>query len=321
MGDLAAHLTGPNAQFLKKPFFVQKMFEQMDPYLAFSGMVPAMGIQSRAVIVTKESTSNANDTKKVWPARLTESSDWPNVSITPITQDSAMLQKYGLELRIGEDLLKMPEGKIQITRAMQRTAFWMAQFRNSKIASDMIAGGTALGDDWAPTAVWSDKDNQTPLQDLITFKRSMRTVNKPFACDNIYANSENYDELELWLIDVNADLAKRQLIGQTTVGENSVFIPALKATVHRIDEGVDEGRLLGLDSINPCGTYYYFNDPMYGTKEVTYKTREGPKTVKGLGLNVHQFFDDNKMEVVNKLWFDFKFAIEDADGAITDTGI
>jgi len=321
MSDLNDHLTGPNAHFLRKKFFVQKIFEQMEPNLVFTGLFNAVPIDSRSVIITKESTNKASDTKKVWPAKLNESADWPGISISSMTQDSAMLQKYGFELRIGEDYLKLSEGAGIITRAMDRVAFWMAQFREAKIAANLIADGTALSTNWAPSAVWSDSSNSTPLQDLIKFKRSMRKVNKAFACTDIFVNTADYNDLELWLIDTNADLAKRQLIGQTTVGENSVYIPALKATVHRMDEGVDEGVILGIDGVHPFATYYYYNDGKYGSPSVAYNTREGQKTVPGLGLNVHQYFDDNKMEIVNKLWFDFVFAVEDAEGTINDSGI
>lgn len=323
MSDLNDHLTGPNAMFLRKRFFVQKIFEQMEPNLRFTGMFNAVPIDSRSVIITKEASSKAADTKKVWPAKLNESSEWPGISISSMTQESAMLQKYGFELRIGEDYLKLSEGAGIITRAMDRVAFWMAQFREAKIAANLIADGTALGSDWAPVCQWSDSTNvnYNPLEDLIKFKRKMRKVNKAFTCTDIFVNTADYEDLELWSINVNADLAKRELIGKTMVGDNSLYIPALKANVHRIDEGVDEGSILGIDAVHPFATYYYYNDSKYGSQSVNYNTREGMKTVPGLGLNLHQYFDDDKMEIVNKLWFDFVFSVEDADGAINDTGI
>jgi hypothetical protein len=323
MSDLADHLTGPNAYFLRKKFFVKKIFEQMEPNLRFTGMFDAVPLDARTAIITKEASSKASDTKKVWPKKLTESADWPGISISSMTQDAAMLQKYGFELRIGEDYLKLSEGAGIITRAMDRVAFWMAQFREAKIAANLIAGGTALGGDWAPICQWSNPTNASynPLEDLIKFKRKMRKVNKAFTCTDIFVNTADYEDLELWSININADIAKRELIGKTEVGDTSLYIPALKANVHRIDEGVDEGSILGIDAVHPFATYYYYNDSNYGSKEVIYNTREGQKTVPGLGLNVHQYFDDNKMEIVNKLWFDFVFAVEDPDGAINDTGI
>lgn len=321
MSDLNDHLTGPNALFLRKRFFVQKIFEQMETNLRFTGMFNAQPIDSRSVILTKEPTNKGSDTKKVWPAKLTESADWPGVTISTMYQESAMLQKYGFELRIGEDLLKLTEGKQQIIRAMDRVSFWMAQFREAKIAQNLIADGTDLDATWAPTADWSDSTNATYFQDLIKFKRLMRKPNKSFECTDIFLNTTDYNDLELWVLDVNADPEKRRQIGNTTVGESSLFIPALKATVHRLDEGVDAGTILGIDAKNNFATYYYYNDPNYGSKSVTFNTREGQKTVPGLGLNVHQYFDDNKMEIVNKLWFDFVFAVEDADGTINDDGI
>jgi len=321
MTDLNAHLTGPNALFLRKHFLVRKLFEQMESNLVFTGKFNAQPIDSRSVILTKEPTNKGSDPKKVWPAKLTESADWPGVTISPIYQESAMLQKYGFELRVGEDLLKLTEGKQQIMRAIDRTGFWMAQFREAKIAENLIADGTALGGDWEPSADWSDPLNANYFQDLIKFKRLMRKPNKSFEVTDIYLNTTDYNDLELWVLDVNADPEKRRQIGTTTVGENSLFIPALKSTVHRIDEGVEAGRILGIDGRNNFATYYYYNDPGYGTKSVTFNTKEGQKTVPGLGLNIYQYFDNDQMEIVNKLWFDFVFAVEDKDGAITDDGL
>lgn len=324
MSELADHLSGPNAQFLKKTFLVSKVFELMDPYLVFTGMFPAVPVDARAVITTKDTYNDSTDPLKVWPARLTESSDWPNVSITPMTQDSAMLQKHGLQLKIGEDLLKNSSDRTIIMKDVQRVAFWMAQFFNTNIGTTLVAEATDLAGNWAPVAQW-DQAGAMPIQDLVKFKRSMRRTDKPFACTDIFVNTADYNDLELYMIDVNADAAKRQLIGQTTVGEDDIYIPALRGTVHRIDEGIEEGRILGLDKINPCGTYYYYNDGKYGTQTINYPVVQGGrkvmKTVPGFGLNTHQYFDDKTHEIVTQFWFDGVFVVEEPYGVITDTGI
>ena len=327
MSDLADHLSGPNAQFLRKTFLVSKVFELMDPFLAFSGMFPAVPVDARAVITTKDNYSASTDPLKVWPARLTESSDWPNVSITPMVQDSAMLQKHGLQLKVGEDLLKTASDRTTIMKDVQRVAFWMAQFMNANIGTTLVADATDLAGNWTPTSVWSNLATATPIQDLVTFKRSMRRTDKPFACTDIFINTADYNDLELYLIDVNADLAKRQMIGTTTVGEDSIYIPALRGTVHRIDDGIDESTIVGLDKVNPAGTYYYYNDGRYGTQSVTYPTRAPDtgsrvmKTVPGFGLNTHQYFDDKTHEIVTQFWFDGIFVVEEPYGVIKDTGI
>jgi hypothetical protein len=325
MGELADHMSGPNAQFLRKTFLVSKVFELMDPFLAFTGMFPAVPVDARAVITTKDNYSNSSDPLKVWPARLTESSDWPNVGITPIVQDSAMLQKYGLQMKIGEDLLKTAADRTAIMKQIQRVAFWMAQFFNSNIGTTLVADGTDLSTNWAPTSGTWDGATADPIRDLVTFKRSMRRTDKPFSCTDVYVNTAEYNDLELFLIDVNADAAKRAQIGSTTVGEDSIYIPALRGTVHRVDEGIDTGRIVGLDQVNPCGTYYYYNDSRYGSQSISYPVvQEGKKvtkTVPGFGLNTHQYFDDNSHEVITQFWFDGIFVVEEPYGCITDTGI
>jgi hypothetical protein len=324
MGDLADHMSGPNAQFLRKTFIVSKVFELMDPYLVFSGMFPAVPVDARAVITTKDNYSNSSDPLKVWPTRLTESADWPNVNISPIVQDSAMLQKHGLQMKVGEDLLKTASDRTVIMKQIQRVAFWMAQFMNSNIGTTLISDGTALAGNWTPTAAW-DQSNADPVRDLVTFKRSMRRSDKPFACTDIYVNTSEYNDLELFLIDVNADAAKRAQIGQTTVGEDAIYIPALRGTVHRVDDGIDSGSIVGLDQINSCGTYYYYNDSRYGSQSVSYTVvQEGKKvqkTVPGFGLNTHQYFDDKTHEIVTQFWFDGIFVVEEPYGTINDTGI
>lgn len=326
MSDLADHLSGPNAQFLRKTFIVPKVFELMEPNLVFSGMFPAVAVDARTVITSKDNYSANTDPLKVWPARLTESSDWPNVSVTPITQDSAMLQKHGLQMKVGEDVMKTAADQQIVMKEISRVAFWLAQFLNANIGSTLVAEGTDLAANWAPTKVWSDISSATPIEDLVKFKRLMRRSDKPFACTDIYINTADYNDLELYLIDVNADLAKRQMIGSTTVGEDSVYIPALRATVHRVDDGVDEGRILGIDRANPAGTYYYYNDNRYGSQSISYPVRSETgqrvmKTVPGFGLNTHQYFDDKSHEIITQFWFDGVFVVEEPYGVITDTGI
>jgi hypothetical protein len=209
-------------------------------------------------------------------------------------------------------------------KQIQRVAFWIAQFFNSNIGTTLVSDGTALAGNWTPTAAW-DQATADPIRDLVTFKRSMRRTDKPFSCTDVYVNTAEYNDLELFLIDVNADAAKRAQIGSTTVGEDSIYIPALRGTVHRVDEGIDTGRIVGLDQINPCGTYYYYNDSRYGSQSISYSVvQEGKKvqkTVPGFGLNTHQYFDDKSHEVVTQFWFDGIFVVEEPYGCITDTGI
>ena len=235
-----------------------------------------------------------------------------------------MLQKHGLQLKIGEDLLKNSSDRTIIMKDVQRVAFWMAQLFNSNIGTTLVAEATDLAGNWAPVKAW-DQDGAMPIQDLVKFKRSMRRTDKPFSCTDIFINTADYNDLELYMIDVNADAAKRQLIGQTTVGEDDIYIPALRGTVQRIDEGIDEGRILGLDRINPCGTYYYYNDGKYGTQSISYPVVQGGKkvmkTVPGFGLNTHQYFDDKTHEIITQFWFDGVFVVEEPYGVITDTGI
>jgi hypothetical protein len=326
MSDVADHIVGPNAQFLRKTYLVKTLFTKMNPFLAFTGLFPAVPTDSRAVLKTKDQYSASTDPAKKFPAPLTEGADWPSVSVTLMTQDSAMLQKDGLEVRFGEDVLTQAEGFNAIDRTMNRVGYWFAQFLNTRMSTGLVAGGTALGAGWAPKAVWSDEANNDPFTDLVKFKACMRRVDSPYVCTDYYVCSENYNELELYLLNVNADMARRAIIGTTVAGRDSIYIPGLDGTVHRVDDGIAESRIVGLDGSNPCGTYYYFQDPKYTVGKVSYPIRDAggnvvQKTTQGLGLNSHQYFDDNKMQIVTKLWFDSTFVVEDEYGAITDTGI
>ena len=60
-------VSAPNEEFLTKRFLIPKMYEIMNPLLAWTDIFPQVKATAPVVAYKQESTSDANDTKKQRP--------------------------------------------------------------------------------------------------------------------------------------------------------------------------------------------------------------------------------------------------------------
>ena len=312
----------PNDAFLRKEFVVPRIFQIMEPYLAFLNILPKVKSDSRAIRYKQEAYSSSTDPKKKTPRRISPRSQWTYLDITQMEIKSAILNKEGFAIRIDEDAIQFTEGVDEINRAYNKVAYWLAQHLNTLTATALTDGATDLSTDWTPTAVWSDA-GATPVDDLIRLEAQMEREGYPYVMTDIFIHKTNFYEMKAYLTSMDiSDRKQKEIYGMPAISRHAITIPVVGSTIHKLlSGGIDEGYILALDAKNPAGTIYYNNNPKYSTEKIAYKTSEGMKTVQNIGFNFNRYVDDETHDTVMQFWIDQVCVVKEAYAALYDSGI
>ena len=318
-------VSAPNEEFLTKRFIIPKMYEIMNPLLAWTDVFPQVRATAPVVGYKQELTSDAKDTKKQKPKIKTTSGQWTYVEISQFTMKAATLNKKGFAIKIDQDALDYVEGVDEIQRAFRKTAYWIAEDYNDRISSEIAASGTALAGDWTPEAVWSDP-NAAPIADLEELEDAFIREGYAYRLTDVFIHKDNFKELKKYLTSLDINQYKQEnLYGTPNNGKrDSIEIPVVGTTVHRLLSGVDEGSIIAIDKDNPGITIFYNQSPRYSAMNGAYDTIvNGQKVSKSLsyGFNFNKYFDNETHETVIQLWYDNAPVTIEPYAVATDTGI
>ena len=317
-------VTAPNEEFLTKRFMIPKMYEIMNPLLAWTDIFPQVRATAPVVAYKQESTSDAADTKKQKPKLLTSSGQWTYVEISQFEMKAANLNKKGFAIKIDQDALDYVEGVDEIQRALRKTGYWIAEDYNTRISSAISASGTALSTNWTPTAVWSDA-NATPIADLEDLEDCFLREGYPYRLTDVFIHKDNFKELRKYLTSIDINEWKQQnLYGNPSGSSDRLNIPVAGVTVHRLLSGINEGSIIALDRNNPGMTIFYNQSPRYSAMGGTYETfANGQKVSKSLsfGFNMNKYFNNETHETVIQMWYDNAPVMLEPYAVATDTGI
>ena len=188
-------VTAPNEEFLTKRFLIPKMYEIMNPLLAWTDIFPQVRATAPVVAYKQEITSDSGDTKKERPKLMTTSGQWTYVEISQFTMKAANLNKRGFAIKIDQDALDYVEGVDEIQRALRKTGFWIAEDYNTRISTEIANSGTALAGDWTPAAEWSDA-NAAPISDLEDLEDAFIREGYPYRLTDVFVHKDNFKELK-----------------------------------------------------------------------------------------------------------------------------
>lgn len=318
-------VSSPNEEFLTKRFVIPHMFEIMNPLLAWTDMFPM--VQSTAPVVgyKQETVSDSTDTKKETPKLKTTSGQWTYVNISQFSMKSAILNKKGFAIKIDQDALDYTEGVDEIQRAFRKTAFWIAEDFNDRISDEITASATALAGDWVPAAEWSDA-NATPIADLEDLEDVFIREGYPYRLTDVFVHKTNFKEFKKYLTSIDiGDFKQQNLYGIPANGnKDSIDVPVVGATVHRLLSGVSEGSVIAMDRNNPGLTVYYNPSRRYSILNGNYTTMvNGQKISKTLayGFNYNRYTDQETHEEVIQMWYDNVPVMHEPYAIATDIGI
>src|SRR5665647_351458 len=319
-------VTAPNEEFLTKRFIVPKLYEIMNPLLAWTDIFPLVKSTAPVVAYKQESTSESGDTKKKLPKLKTSIGQWTYVNISQFVMKAATLNKRGFAIKIDQDSLDYVEGIDEINRAINRVGFWIAEDFNNRISDEITASATALSTDWTPAAVWSDTTNAAPIADLEDLEDCFIREGYPYRLTDVFVNKTNFRELKKYLTSIDINQYKQEnLYGVPNNGSRDALeIPVVGTTVHRLLTGVNEGSIIALDRNNPGITIYYNQSPRYSAVGSSYETMmDGKRISKTLsyGFNFNKYIDQETHETVIQLWYDNAPTTLEPFSIAADTGI
>lgn len=318
-------VTAPNEEFLTKRFLIPKMYEIMNPLLAWTDIFPQVRATAPVVAYKQEITSDSGDTKKERPKLMTTSGQWTYVEISQFTMKAANLNKRGFAIKIDQDALDYVEGVDEIQRALRKTGFWIAEDYNTRISTEIANSGTALAGEWNPSAVWSDA-NAAPISDLEDLEDAFIREGYPYRLTDVFVHKDNFKELKKYLTSLDINQYKQEkLYGTPNNGNRDTLeIPVVGATVHRLLSGVSEGSIIAIDRNNPGITIFYNQSPRYSAMSGTYETMQnGQKISKSLsyGFNMNKYFDNETHQTIIQMWYDNAPVTIEPYAIATATGI
>jgi hypothetical protein len=300
----------PNADFLRKEFVEEKIFEIMNPQLYFLDFFPQVRVDAKSVSYKHEDTSAATDTKKRKLRDLTPGAKFAKVTISDLKRGAAIISREGVEVRIDEDAQQYPEGIDEIDRAYRRAAYYLAESVNTKIINAVKAGVTTTTTAFDPAVEWSDP-SRLPIADLQHLMRDMKRVGYPYKMTDVYVDSSSYFDLIEYLTNLDISGEKqRTIFGVPNMLETVITIPVLgNAAIHMVDSGMDSQDIIVFDRNFPAGTYYYAVNPKY------------EQAVENeIGFHLNNFDDNETHETVFQFWIDSTIAIKEPYAAIYNDG-
>lgn len=317
-------VSAPNEEFLTKRFVIPKMYEIMNPLLAWTDIFPMVKATAPVVAYKQETTSDSGDPKKEKPKLMTTSGQWTYVNITQFTMKSALLNKKGFAIKIDQDALDYTEGVDEIQRAFRKTGFWIAEDYNDRITDEITTNGTALSGAWAPENPWDDP-NATPIADLEDLEDCFIREGYPYRLTDVFVHKTNFKEYRKYLTSVDiSDWKQENLYGNPKGNSDVIEVPVINASVHRLLSGISEGSIIGLDRNNPGMTIYYNQSPRYSVMNGNYVTMQNSQRVSktlSLGFNYNRYTNQETHEEVIQLWYDNAPVTLEPYAIATDDGI
>lgn len=314
-------VTLPNDQFLNPDFVETKVLELLKPKLIWLPFVARVEVDAKGIRYRREKASPAGDPEMRLPRPITPGARFPTVSISQLEEDAARIGRRGFEVRISEDAREAPEGIDEIARAYERVAYYLAMAVNMDIG-ETIFNGVRQADDitgltFPVGAKWDAESGAKPIEDLLALADAMEQPYMPYQLTDVFLHAENYRELARYLLNLNVEQdAKEKMWGVPSFTDDTIKVPVLGLTVHRVPKsaatagGIALDTVLGLDKNFPAATYYYTRSKVYETK-----------TENDIGFSLHHYTDDETHDEVFQMWVDYVVVVKEPGAGIAADGI
>lgn len=323
---MTVQVSGTNERFLRKTTVLPGVIRILEPTLYWTDVIPRVRTETGTVRYRYESVSASGDTKKETPPIHTPTARFPKVDKTDMSIASAVTREHGFEIDIDRKAVTQKDGINELVEAYETAAFWIAEYMNSEVLSALTAGATSSFTYFSPSAVWSDA-SALPIADLMALADDMDREGYPFTLTDVYMNTAGFRELRNYLTFYDsATESQRKMFGvPQDIQKESIYIPAIDATVHKVKSGMTDSYVLGIDRNQNVATTFYFTDDYFSQANVSYTTvidgSEQRKTVANPGIHYHSFFDDHDHVHVMQFWMDNVTKVKKPYGVLYGSGI
>lgn len=318
---MVVQISATSERFMRREFIESNIFMYLEENLRGLDIIPKYMVDSRSFTWFGEKSSMGASATKKAPKTVSVSSEFPEVEITRMEAKSGMLNRKGFKAILDRDAITQNVTD-DLNRAFKNLAFSLASDLNAEVFSTLVNSGTPDG---VSHTDWSAVDANV-VEDLRLTKNAMKRSGYPYRADKFYVNEEQWEELEGFLFFYDTAGGKQNiLMGWPNVDGDTINIPGLGADVTRVDDGIDAGTILTLDSSNPAASMYYNVDPKYGSRSITYPTmvegRQVYKTVDNIGLHVNVYEENSTRTYHIDTWMDYALPVKFPYAALVGTGI
>jgi hypothetical protein len=208
---------------------------------------------------------------------------------------------------------------------LKRAARWLAYFINAQVCTALIdttygVNEAVPGNDYYATSEetfysrtvvpWSSADCN-PIQDMLLMQDDMEDISAGYTPTDYYVEKKSFNELRNALIRLDADLDVRKgVFGLPDAKADSIFIPAVGATVHKVRYGLSHGDIVAIDGSQSPGTYYFGRNARYNPPESVVDD-EGEDITNNYGLHSYKYFNNQTHEDIIQLWLENTILIKD----------
>jgi hypothetical protein len=317
-------VSGTVDRYLQKGVALPLIYEIMEPNLIWADMLKQVPEDSNAFMYQYDSTGKSSDAKKQTPPIHAGGAKFPRLDKSRRTTASGLTQQNGFEIAIPRSIIRSTSrGPAEVQDAYNSAGYWMAEWINTNILSALTSGATTPT--WTPTTTW-DGATATPIDDLIRLGAQMDREGYPFRMTDCFVNKAEWYELKAYLTSVDiGDLKQKAMYGVPEISADRIFIPVVDANVHKVMSGMTDSYILAMDAKNPAAEIHYYNDPMFSSAKVSYKTvvdsKESTVTVPNMGIHFFQYFEEDTKDTIMQFWVENKTVVTKPFGLLYDTGI
>lgn len=314
-------VSGTNDRWLQKGVALPLIYEKMEPALmwATGDYIKVIKEDNDAFMYQYDSTGKSSDTKKQTPPPHEFPGQFPELDRSRKSTASEILEAHGFSMRIPRKVIRSTSlGPAEIRDCYETAGYWMAEYINTATLTAMTDGATDVSGTWSPTAAWSET-TATPVEDLLDFDEIMDIEGYPFRFTDGFVCKANWYELKKYLTSVDVtDTKQKTMFGVPEISGDSMYIPVVDASIHKVMSGMTHGYMLGLDRNNRGAELHYYNDPKFSQAKVAYETMEDGKktrkTVNNIGIHFKQYEEEATNDTVMQFWYENKAVVTKAYG-------
>jgi len=318
-------VSGTNDRFLRTNVAIRSVYEKLEPNLIFLDLVTPIKEESNAFMYRTDAVGAASDPKKETPPMVAQGAQFPEIDRSRKTTVSELTKTKGFAMRIPRDLIRQGiAGMNEILDNYERAGYWLAEAINTEFATALTTGATTSFTNFSPAAIWS-AEGAAPIYDLMCMAQDMDREGYAFKMTDAFTNKAGFDELNRYLMFMDVTDSSRALMGKPEITRDSIYIPSLDATVHKVKTGMTDGYVLGMDGQANVAECHYHIDPKYSIADVSYKTivngAETTKTTPNFGIHFNQFEEQDTHDTVMQFWYEIKAVVTKPYGLLYGSGI
>lgn len=311
----------PYQDFLRLEYMARDVADLVNPNLVWDAILPHQSVTAKSITYYQDLYSHMTDPLKRTPPLRGTLGEFATMKISSIERKSAALTGWGAQIEFDEDVQVYEDKLDDVVRTKARVAWWLAEFLNNWVISDMTnAWSTTFTSDATITgAIERDTDagyedtlghivinhNNTtygwndaaadPVLDIIDWKEAFEEQEPStgqrygYRLTDVYLDTPEYYDFYKYLITIDADWQK------DPTGGAGIVVPTIgDVTIHQL-----RAAMYDTDGTKMTGYGFLFDR---GNKPATIYEAFNPQFGRAGHFNVHRYMRDEDHALYFQFW-------------------